>query len=113
MSRPPHSDSAGPDRPPAPKEPSQFPLALALVAFVWFVMELAVRLWGHPGASGAIGLEPFVLLALALGGAGLALRSHLRARNATRTGAKHKRGIQKPPRFRVADGDACPPQQRT
>ena len=61
--------------------PSQFPLALAAVAFVWFALDLAVRLWGHPGAPAAVGLEPFVLLAVAIGGAAVALRARRQARH--------------------------------
>lgn len=56
-------------------------LPVALVAFVWFAVECAVRvadhLWGSPGTS--VGHEPFVLLGIALGAGLLALGSRVRA----------------------------------
>lgn len=59
---------------------SHLPGALAAVSSVWFAMELAARLWGHPGGSGEVGLEPFAILAVAVGSGAVALRNHLRRR---------------------------------
>lgn len=68
--------------------------ALAVVAFLWGVLELAARLadqlWGDPSVSVGIGHEPFVLLAVSAGAAVTALRLRHRAQNAQKERPQHR-----------------------
>lgn len=104
MSSTAHIHTARRNAHPIIEHPAGYPVAVAAVAFVWFLIEVAARLWGHADAWQAIGLKPFVLLVVAAVAAGLAWRARAKARKTARQVAADETVHHLPPRRGVTDG---------